>query len=180
MLSDLDATVSANYQRIATRETLAAMKQLAHVFQAVPGRKTFIWASAGFPFTIDNPQSFARLGVDLRSEYEEAWRVLVSANIAVYPVDLSALDYSPTALPSANPGMSSSKIADIRGSGILKSPMRFPYGKTGEQRLTLHAFADATGGRACVSVEELEKCFAQAQAVDDSRAYYLLGYYLGS
>jgi VWFA-related protein len=177
MLSDLDTTVSANYQRIATRETLAAMTQLAGAFQAVPGRKTFIWASAGFPFTIDDPQSFARLGDDLRHEYEEAWRSLVSANIAVYPVDLSALDYSPAALPSANPGMSSSRIADIRGSGVLRSPMRFPYDKTVEQRFTLHAFADATGGRACVSVEELEKCFAQA--VDDSRAYYLLGYYLG-
>jgi hypothetical protein len=55
--------------------------------------------------------------------------------------------------------------------------MRLPYDKTAEQRLTLHAFADATGGRACVSVEELEKCFAEA--VEDSRAYYLLGYYLG-
>jgi VWFA-related protein len=177
LLSDLDATVSADYQRMATRQTLAAMIQLAHAFQAVPGRKTFIWASAGFPFTLDDPRSFARLGDDLRHEYEEAWRGLVSANIAVYPVDLSAVDYTPAALPSANTGMSSSKIADIRGTGTLRSPMRFPYDKTVEQRLTLHAFADATGGRACVSVEELEKCFAQA--VDDSRAYYLLGYYLG-
>jgi VWFA-related protein len=177
MLSDLDTTVTANYQRIATRETLGAMTQLAHAFQAVPGRKTFIWATAGFPFTIDDPQSFARLGDDLRHEYEDAWRGLISANIAVYPVDLGALDYSPTALPSANTGMSQSKVSDIRGSYTIRSPMRFPYDKTVEQRLTLHAFADATGGRACINVEELEKCFAEA--VDDSRAYYLLGYYLG-
>jgi VWFA-related protein len=177
ILVDLDATVAAKYQRIATRQTLAAMTQLAHAFQAIPGRKTFIWVSGGFPFTIDDPQSFARLGDDLRHEYDEAWRALVSANIAVYPVDLSALDFTPTALPSANTGMSSSKIADIRGTNGIKSAMRFPYDRTSEQRMSLHAFADATGGRACVSTEELEKCFAQA--VDDSRAYYLLGYYLG-
>jgi hypothetical protein len=40
----------------------------------------------------------------------------------------------------------------------------------------LHAFADATGGQTCVTVNELEKCFAEA--IDDSRDYYLLGYYL--
>jgi VWFA-related protein len=57
MLSDLDTGITADYQRVATRETLAAMTQLAHAFQAIPGRKTFIWASAGFPFTIDDPPS---------------------------------------------------------------------------------------------------------------------------
>jgi VWFA-related protein len=176
-LLDLDTTVKADYQRIATRETLAGMSQLAHAFQAIPGRKTFIWVSGGFPFTIDDPQSFARLGDDLRREYDEAWRSLLSASIAVYPVDLSALDYTPTALPSANTGTSQSKIADIRGTNGVKSPMRFPYDRTAEQRLTLHSFADATGGRACVSSGDLERCFAEA--VDDSRDYYLLGYYLG-
>jgi len=43
--------------------------------------------------------------------------------------------------------------------------------------MTLHAFADATGGRACVTVDELEKCFTEA--VDDSQAYCLVGCYLG-
>jgi VWFA-related protein len=177
-LTELDTTVSANYQRIATRQTLAAMTQLARSLQALPGRKTIIWASAGFPFTIDDPESFARLGDELHSQYEETWRSLESANIAVYPVDLNALEYSAAALPSANTGISSSKIADIRGSNArLRSPMRFPYDQGAEQRLTLHAFADATGGRACVTIDELERCFAEA--VDDSRAYYLLGYYLG-
>ena len=176
ILLDLDTTVKADYQRIATRETLAGMSQLAHAFQAIPGRKTFIWVSGGFPFTIDDPQSFARLGDDLRREYDEAWRSLVSANIAVYPVDLSAADYTPTSLPSANTGMSQSKIAVIRGTNGIKSPMRFPYDRTAEQRMTLHAFADATGGRACMSASDLEKCFGDA--VDDSRDYYLLGYYL--
>lgn len=78
------------------------------------GLLAIIWVSGGFPFTIDDPQSFARLGDDPRHEYDEAWHSLLSANIAVYPVDLGAVDYSATALPSANMGMSQSKIADIR------------------------------------------------------------------
>jgi hypothetical protein len=55
--------------------------------------------------------------------------------------------------------------------------MNLPYDQGVQQRLTMHAFADATGGRACITISELDKCFAQA--VEDSRDYYLLGYYLG-
>lgn len=177
-MQDLSDTPAANYQRIATRETLLGMTQLARAFQAMPGRKTLIWASAGFPFTIDDPQSFARQGDDLRSEYEEAWRALNSANIAVYPVDLNALDFSTRNLPSANSGISSTQINNMRGINGPKSALRLPYDKGSQQRMTLHAFADVTGGRACVTIDELEKCFAEA--VEDSRAYYLLGYYLGA
>jgi VWFA-related protein len=176
-LNDLDASVSADYQRITSRQTLAGLNQLARAFQAIPGRKTLIWATAGFPFTIDDPRSFARQGDDLNAEYEEAWRWLNSANIAVYPVDLNDQDVNPASLPSANSGMSSSRIADIRGTNGLRSPLRLPNERAQQQRITLHAFAEATGGRACVTVAELEKCFAEA--VDDSRDYYLLGYYIG-
>lgn len=95
MLQDLNDVVAANYQRMATRQTLSAMTQFAHALGSTPGRKTLIWATAGFPFTIDDPNSFARQGDDLRPEYEEAWRSLNSANIAVYPVDLGSVDYTP-------------------------------------------------------------------------------------
>ena len=176
-MQDLSDTAAANYQRIATRQTLVAMTQLAHALQAIPGRKTLIWATAGFPFTIDDPQSFARQGDDLQAEYADAWRALDTANIAVYPVDLNELDFNTKNLPSANSRLTSRQINNIRGTNGLKSAMQLPYDKGSQQRLTLHAFADTTGGRACVTVEELEKCFTEA--VDDSRAYYLLGYYLG-
>jgi VWFA-related protein len=176
-MQDFTDSLSANYQRIATRETLLGMTQLAHAFQAIPGRKTLVWASSGFPFTIDDPQSFARQGDELLSEYEEAWRALNSANIAVYPVDLNALDISTRNLPSANSGITSTQINNMKGINGPRSAMKLPYDKASQQRMTLHAFADATGGRACVTVDELEKCFTEA--VDDSRAYYLLGYSLG-
>jgi len=176
-MQDLSDTIAADYQRMATGETLAGMTQLAHALQAVPGRKTLIWASAGFPFTIDDPQSFARQGDEMQTRYQETWRALNSANIAVYPVDLSGMDFSTRSLPSANSGVSSTQINNIRGTNGLKSALHLPYDQSAQQQLTLHAFADATGGRACITVEELDKCFAEA--VDDSRAYYLLGYYLG-
>ncbi len=177
-MQDLDNTITANYQRIAIRETLAALTQLSSAFQSIPGRKTLIWASAGFPFTIDDPQSFARQGDDLRPEYEQAWRSLDSANIAVYPVDLGSVDFTPGAIPSANSTVSSRQINNMRGNNGLKSALNLHYDQGVQQRLTLHAFADSTGGRACITIAEIDKCFATA--VDDSRSYYLLGYYLGA
>ncbi len=177
-MQDLDTTITANYQRTAIRETLGALTQLSSAFQSIPGRKTLIWASAGFPFTIDDPQSFARQGDDLRPEYEQAWRSLDSANIAVYPVDLGSVDFTPNALPSANATTSTRQINNIRGNNGLKSALNLPYDQGVQQRLTLHAFADSTGGRACITIAEIDKCFATA--VDDSRSYYLLGYYLGA
>ncbi len=177
-MQDLDTTITANYQRSAIRETLGALTQLSSAFQSIPGRKTLIWASAGFPFTIDDPQSFARQGDDLRPEYEQAWRSLDSANIAVYPVDLGSVDFTPNALPSANATTSTRQINNIRGNNGLKSALNLPYDQGVQQRLTLHAFADSTGGRACITIAEIDKCFATA--VDDSRSYYLLGYYLGA
>ena len=176
-MQDLNDAVVADYQRMAIHQTLVSMTQLAHALQAIPGRKTLIWASAGFPFTIDDPRSFGRQGDEMQTEYQDAWRALNSANIAVYPVDLSAMDFSTRNLPSANTGVSSRQINNIRGTNGMKSALNLPYDKSLQQQLTLHSFADATGGRACITVQELEKCFAEA--VDDSRAYYLLGYYLG-
>jgi hypothetical protein len=160
MMQDLDDTISANYQRMATQR-----------------RKTLIWATAGFPFVIDDPNACARQGDDLRPEYEEAWRSLNTANIAVYPVDLGSADFTAKALPSSNAKVSGSQINTIRGSNGMRSPLNLRYDQGVQQILTMHASAGATGGRACVTISELEKCFAEA--VDDSRAYYLLGYYLG-
>jgi len=179
MLQDLTDTMVADYQRIATRQTLAALTQLAHALETAPGRKTLIWATAGFPFTIDDPNAFARQGDDLRPEYEAAWRSLNSSNIAVYPVDLGSADFKPKALPSANATVSRAQINTIRGANGtgLRSPISLPYDQGVQQRLTMHAFADATGGRACITIAEIDKCFTEA--IDDASAYYLLGYYLG-
>lgn len=176
MLKDLQDTVAADYQRIAARQTLAALKQFARALGSTPGRKTLIWATAGFPFTIDDPSSFARQGDDLKTEYEQTWRALNSANIAVYPVDIGSADIKAASLPSARSTVSNSQINAITGTTGIRSPLNLPYDEGEQQRLTMHAFADATGGRACITIAEIEKCFAQA--VDDARQYYLLGYYL--
>lgn len=132
----------------ASWTTLEAMTQIARAYSKVPGRKTLIWATAGFPYLA------ASVGISrntLVEKYERTWRELVEADIAVYSVDVS----------------------DLAGfKGTLVS-----YRSMAHKQQTLREFAEATGGVPCMGIaNDVEKCFARAVA--DSSSYYLLGYYL--
>jgi VWFA-related protein len=91
------ADASAINQAVATTDALQA---IARHLKGVPGRKTLVWLSAGFPFApptrprrpgdalgaggIDTPDNFsAQLG--------RASRALNDANVALYPVDVRRL-----------------------------------------------------------------------------------------
>jgi VWFA-related protein len=175
-LNDQSATMNAFQQRESIRTTLTAMTQIARAYGAIPGRKTLIWASGGFPFLIDDPQSFARMGTDMTDKYEETWKALAEAQVAVYTVDVTGLSGS-TNTASGNFDSRRSAAGIRPGTRMsVGSAMNIPYDKGAEKNATLCAMADATGGIPCVNTNDLEKCFAQA--LDDSRAYYLLGYYL--
>ena len=75
-------------QRDAAQRTLRALNQIAVAYGGIPGRKTLIWATAGFPFMINDPNAINYMGLDLVDSYEQTWRALMSANLAVYPVDV--------------------------------------------------------------------------------------------
>ncbi len=172
----MDAETSANNkeQRDSIRTTLTAMTQIAHACEAIPGRKTMIWASGGFPFMIDDPQAFARMGIDMVAQYEETWRALVAADIAVYTVDVNELTgfYG-----MANFDASQHSTSALRAGRSDSSRVpHLPYNQDAQKQETLKAFAEATGGLPCANTNDLARCFARA--VDDSRSYYLLGYYL--
>lgn len=132
----------------ASWTTLEAMTQIAHAYSTVPGRKTLIWATAGFPYLAT---SVGITRATLVEKYERTLRELVAADIAVYSVDVS----------------------DLAGfKGTLVS-----YRSIEHKQQTLRQFAEATGGVPCMGIaNDVEKCFARAAA--DSGSYYLLGYYL--
>jgi VWFA-related protein len=238
-LQHTDDMEAAYFQRETTRQTLVAFEQIAQAYKAIPGRKTLIWASAGFPFMIDDPQAFGRFGLDLMDQYEETWQALMSANMAVYPIDVQGLvstsnftmrntsngpssaSSSASGGPSGTSGGSgNSSDSGSGGSGSGQSgsggggsggggggggkgggggsrsaggglgggpgasggfgmrDSQMPYDQHAEQQMTLRAIAKATGGRPCLDSNGLEKCYADA--VDDSRSYYLLGFYLSA
>jgi hypothetical protein len=74
--SNTMAGLDAMDQRNASRRTLAALNQIALAFAGVPGRKTLIWATAGFPFMIDDPSSINYMGLDLARPHVSKYRCL--------------------------------------------------------------------------------------------------------
>ena len=145
------------------RITLLSLLEIAEAFEGIPGRKSMIWATAGFPLLINDSTAFERGGAlhslgdqGLIPLYQEAWRKLEEANIAVYPLDVSEL---------LNPGYSSPGIGTLLPR----------YSMLDTHRGNLENLAEMTGGRFCDRSINAKKCFEEA--AEDSSDYYLLGIY---
>jgi hypothetical protein len=143
--------------------TLLSMLEIANAFVGIPGRKSLIWATAGFPFDMGDASAFEKSGAlhglgqqGLVPLYEQTWRTLEAANIAVYPLDVSEL---------VNPG--------YVGAGIGIPLPR--HAMLDMHIANLENFADMTGGKFCDRSMDAGKCFKEA--AKDSSDYYLLGIY---
>ena len=145
------------------RQTLMSLMEIADAFAGIPGRKSMIWATAGFPFEVNDAAAFVKGGAQesqgnagMLTLYEQTWRTLEAANIAVYPLDVSGL---------INPAYAS--------AGMGEPP---PQHVHIDMNVTnLENFADMTGGRFCDRSLDARKCFEVAAS--DSSDYYLLGIY---
>ena len=181
-------------QRPSLETSLESLQHLAQAYAGVPGKKSLIWVTGGFPFDISksgeitSPTVFAegtttRTAEEIRSGYLghlpeatntvqnqelkalkplycQTMQMLASANLAVYPVDASAL-------VAYFPGAESKKIN--------LTVAREDQTRRGQVASTLESFAAMTGGTACYSKNDLQGCFATATR--DTESYYLLGYY---
>lgn len=165
--------INVYYQETSIRTTLAALEQLAGAMSGVPGRKSVLWVTAGFPFVFDDPHSFENRGTQMMDDYARTWKLLNSASVSVYPVDVRGLEAV---------GMSSAGIYgnDERVTGAQVQDAAHGYGPQilpgPEQQDSLRAMADATGGKAYLNRNDLDQAFSEAD--NDSSEYYLLGYYL--
>ncbi len=152
--------VEATYQQGRTIETtLQAFLSLAWSLSGVPGRKSVVWVTGGFPFYLD---SFTSVPGDaaLRVLYERVMKALNDAQISIYPVDVRGLLSDPSYFANTGSG-SSSDAANFLQDSTLDS---------------LKNFAKMTGGHAYYGNNDLSG--AIKHAVEDSSSYYLLGYYL--
>ncbi len=136
--------------------TLEALREIGEAFAGIPGRKSMVWATSGFPFEIDDASTFGLRNRDLLPAYEQAWRALNQANIAVYPLDVSDL---------VNPA--------YVGAGIGRPQPQHVH--MDMHIANMENFAAATGGKFCDRSWDAKKCFDQAAM--DSSDYYLLGIY---
>jgi len=167
MMEDSELNFQAFQQRLAITYTLQGMQDVAQALAAFPGRKSLIWASGGFPFSVsDNTMQLAPAGrdslIDVLPMYEHTWQLLNDAQIALYPVDVKGLQV--VGLPSAS----------VRNLG--RNYTRNMSSRNLDTQATFQTFASMTGGRVYYNSNDLVKGFRDA--VSDSAEYYMLGYYL--
>jgi len=84
-------------QERAIETTMQAFLGIAWSLSGIPGRKTLLWATGGFPFAMDSPSSVP--GGYLSELYERAMQAMNEADVSVYPVDAQGLvNYGPSAI----------------------------------------------------------------------------------
>jgi len=165
-------------RKIIVLDTLAAFKNIAGAYGTIPGRKSLIWVTAGFPFELDGSKSTSDgmpaldkdSLMDIMPDYEKAWEALNDANIAMYPVDMHGL--MTTSMPDAT-------YAAKKGGNSITAMAKFQEQKQtrNEDNInTMTTFAGQTGGKAFYNDNDLVA--GLKEAVDDTRSSYMLGYYL--
>lgn len=166
-----DAMYAQLQQAKAIEITMNAFRAIAWSLSGVRGRKSLIWATGGFPFTLSSPDVVP--GGYLSEAYERTMQALVEAQISVYPVDVRGL----TTLGQAD----ASRPGDPSGSSAIMAQQMAQRinNRLWLQQSTIESldqFADMTGGKAFYNTNDLAGSFKRA--ADDASSYYLLGYYL--
>jgi VWFA-related protein len=160
-----DAVEAQFQQSNAIETTMNAFLGIAWSLSGVPGRKSLIWATGGFPFTLDSPSTVP--GGYLSLLYERTMLALNDAQVSIYPVDIRGLANSPSFVS----GNTSGTFGPGR-SRQISNRIWLQQSKID----TLNDFADMTGGKAFYNTNDLAGSFKRA--ADDASSYYMLGYYL--
>ncbi|MGB0045894.1 MAG: VWA domain-containing protein, partial [Terriglobales bacterium] len=165
-ISEGDAIYGGYEQDRAIENTMQAFLSIAWSLSGIPGRKSLIWATGGFPFIMDSPSAVP--GGHLSVLYERAMGALNDAQVSIYPVDVRGLvDLSSTGDASRRGTVNEQAFA-VRNTN--RSWLQ------GSKIDTLKDFAAMTGGKAYYDSNDLAAGFKLA--VEDSSSYYLIGYYL--
>ncbi|HKD03035.1 MAG TPA: VWA domain-containing protein [Terriglobales bacterium] len=159
--------------------TMDGLNQIAAALGGLPGRKSLIWASSGFSYSLSSPTKMMcepACPVDQRASvqglYDRLWRTMNNAQIAIYSVDLRSL--------TAGNFQASSGTDQFTHPYEVGDP---DFDKAAEANWEVHdtatslkLFAENTGGKAFTNTNDLSEAFRQA--VEDDTHYYLLGYYV--
>ena len=161
-----DAMEAQFFQQNAIETTMNAFLGISYSLSGIPGRKSLIWATGGFPFNIDSPASVP--GGYLSVLYERTMLAMNEAEISVYPVDIRGLLNNSVFSGGAQSGSISGSIATRQ----ITNRMWLNQSKFD----TLNDFAEMTGGKAFYNTNDVAGCFKRA--ADDGSSYYMLSYYL--
>jgi VWFA-related protein len=170
-----EAVLASTEAKDTASITVQALQQIAKAFRGLPGRKSLIWASSGFPFSLSPPSTLMcepACPVHQRGEMQEAydnlWRMMNDAQIAIYSVDLRS---AASGMPMSAGGVRPSDIGDPQFDTDAQAQWQRQ-----DTDSTLQLFAENTGGKAFLGGGNLVDSFRQATKDDSS--YYILGYYV--
>ncbi len=149
-----DTLTAPSQQPRALEETLNGFLEIAWSLSGVPGRKSLISATGGFPFEISSPAQLPGPGY-LAPLYERTLQSLDTVQISVYPVDVRGL------VETTSAAVLFKQCNDVREIG---NRTRFQQSTID----TLNEFADMTGGKAFYNTNDLAASFKRA--ADDERA----------
>ncbi len=167
--------------------TLQNFEELAWAYSGIPGRKTVLWLSSGFPLMDEVPDGPALLGHgpgntsgiphspgfhrsgELLPAFQRAFTAMNKANVIVYPVDVNGLPMDDWWDVSTPPG-----LFIHPGQAHLAPPMLTDT--NAERRDGMKELAHRTGGKMCTAGNSVQYCMEQALA--ESSDYYLLGFYV--
>ncbi len=152
---------------LAVVDTLQAFQQIAQRLYAIPGRKSLLWITGSFPFTIDVGSAAISEGISWDT-YLRAIQLLNSANIALYPVDARGL------LVAGQ--LDASVHLTHQGSQTLAEYLAADSKAHQDTLDTMRMFASMTGGKAYYNRNDLAG--AIRDAVNDGAFYYVLSYAL--
>jgi len=157
--------------------TVQSLQQIAKAFLGLPGRKALIWASSGFPFSLSPPSALmcepacpVHHRDEMQSAYDNLWRMMNDAQIAIYTVDLRSAA-SGTSAAGEDTFTHPYDVGDPQFDTAAQAQW-----KERDTSSTLQLFAENTGGKAFLGGNNLVQTFRQAIQVDSS--YYMLGYYV--
>lgn len=163
--------------------TLRCFEELAWAYAGIPGRKTVLWFTSGFPIfqeVFDGPamighgpgmagRAAAMKHNELLPDFQRAFTAMNKANVVVYPIDVNGLpveemwDPSQPASLYIHPELSHfgpAQLVDVAGA----------------DRDGMKELAHRTGGKTCTAGNNLNFCLERA--VTESSDYYLLGFYV--
>jgi VWFA-related protein len=150
--------------------TMQALRAIAHYLAGLPGRKSLIWVSSGFPVPIGavTGSALKQESRTLSGSQQSGWRVFNDVGLAIYPVDARGLIGMTDWMPSLH-----GSTSWWAGSGAPETPMdRRAEIAINESHLEMSALADRTGGRACLNNNDIASCIGRA--MNDARVTYAL------
>jgi VWFA-related protein len=167
-----DAELSNQITDTQVDRTLGGLAAIARRMQGFGGRKNLIWVSAGFPGDIlADPYASYAAGVprSYQTELVDLSRLLASAGVVIYPIDINGLSSFFSTRFKGDEGGRKNAAQETTTALINRDSA-----ETDSRHQMMQSIADETGGRAYFNKNDLS--VGIRNAFDDGRQYYVLAF----